>query len=202
MFGRGFGKASTGRNRTTYLGERLSSETDFPSLLAAALSGDESAWATVYREYSPPVLRYLRGQGAREPEDLLGEVFVQVVRNLLTFEGGERDFRTWIFVIARNRLTDERRSGGRNLADSVPSDTLTELAGTGHVEDDAMRRLTNEHVMRVLHRLTADQRDVLFLRLFARLTVDEVAHVVGKRPGAVKALQSRGIAAIRREMSK
>jgi RNA polymerase sigma factor (sigma-70 family) len=128
-------------------------------------------------------------------------VFVQLVRNLAGFDGSERDFRAWVFMIARNRLVDEWRGVERNLVDSVPDDVLAELAGPGSGEDDAMRHIADESVRSVLGRLTPDQRDVLFLRFFARLTVDEVASVIGKRPGAVKALQSRGLAAIRREMS-
>ena len=180
----------------------MSFDSDFPSLLAAARRGDERAWTVVYREYSPPVLRYLRGQGAREPEDLLAEVFLQVVRNLPNFEGTARDFRTWVFMIAHSRLIDGRRSVGRNREDPVSDDVLTAVAGSGHAEDDAMRRIGNQQVMAVLDRLTPDQRDVLFLRLFAQLTVQETARVVRKRPGAVKALQSRGIATIRRRMSE
>ena len=180
----------------------MSFESDFPSLLVAARRGDERAWTAIYREYSSPVLRYLRGRGASEPEDLLGEVFVQIVRNLPQFDGAARDFRTWVFVIAHNRLIDERRSAGRNPIDSVTDEVLTEAVGSGHAEDDAMRRMADQRVMEVLNRLTPDQRDVLFLRLFARLTTEEVARVIGKRPGAVKALQSRGLAAIRREMSE
>jgi RNA polymerase sigma factor (sigma-70 family) len=180
----------------------LSFESDFPSVLAAARSGDDWAWTAIYREYSPAVLRYFRARGAREPEDLLGEVFVQIVRHLAQFEGSVSDFRTWVFVIAHNRLIDERRAATRSIVDAATDDVLTASGGIGHAEDDAMGRMANDRVMAVLGRLTPDQRDVLFLRLFARLTVDEVAQVVGKRAGAVKALQSRGLAAIRREMSQ
>jgi RNA polymerase sigma-70 factor (ECF subfamily) len=178
------------------------SDADFQTLLAAARQGAEWAWAQLYREYAPPVLRYLKARGAHEPEDLLGEVFLQLVRNLPGFEGDERDFRAWVFMIAHNRLVDEVRASGRNPSEPVPHDVLGELSATGHAEEDAMQRLGEQEVLRTLSRLTADQRDVLFLRFFARLTAEEVARVLGKRVGAVKALQSRALATIRREMSK
>jgi RNA polymerase sigma factor (sigma-70 family) len=180
----------------------VSSESEFPALLAAAREGAEWAWTRIYREYSRPVLRYLRARGAQEPEDLLGEVFVQVVRNLPTFAGTESEFRSWVFMIARNRLVDERRKARRTPVELVGDRAIEESAGTGHAEDDAMRRIADARVMATLNGLTTDQRDVLFLRLFARLTVEEVAQVIGKRPGAVKALQSRALATIRREMSR
>jgi RNA polymerase sigma factor (sigma-70 family) len=180
----------------------MGEESDFQTLLSAARGGAEWAWTAVYREYSPAVLRYLRGHGAREPEDLLGDVFLQLVRNLAGFDGTERDFRTWVFMVAHNRLVDEWRRAGRNRVDYVTADSLAAVGGSGDLEDDAMRRMADDRAMAVLRRLTPAQRDVLFLRLFARLTVEEVAAVVGRRPGAVKALQSRALARIRREMSK
>lgn len=177
-------------------------ESEFTSVLTAAKTGAEWAWGEIYREYSAPVLRYLRGHGARDAEDLLGEVFLQVVRNLEGFEGDERDFRSWVFMIARHRLIDVWRQGGREIVDVVPDDLLSTICGNGDAEADSMRRLTDEHVIGILRRLTPEQRDVLYLRLFARLTVVETAAVVGRRPGAVKALQARGLATIRREMLK
>jgi RNA polymerase sigma factor (sigma-70 family) len=157
----------------------------------------------MYRDFSPMVLRYLKAHGAREPEDVLGEVFVQVVRNLSGFEGDERDFRAWVFAIARSRLIDEWRHHERRPVECASNDVLATAAGPGgDAEDDALCRLTDTRVRAILEGLSCDQRDVLFLRLFAGLTVEQVAGVVGKRPGAVKALQARGLAAIQRALAK
>jgi len=176
---------------------------DFAQVLAAARYGAEWAWTAVYRELSPVVLRYLRAHGAREPEDLLGDVFVQVVRKFGDFTGDERGFRAWVFTIARNRLADEWRRDSSRPLDYVPDEKLTGCAShVGNAEDDAMRMLAEQQVGSIIRRLSPDQRDVLFLRLLAGFTIDETARVVGKKPGAVKALQARGIAAIRKEISE
>lgn len=181
----------------------MAPDTDFAAVLAAARLGAEWAWSTVYRDLSPTVLRYLKAHGAHEPEDLLGDVFVQVVRKFSDFTGGERDFRAWVFTIARNRLTDEWRRDSRRPLDYVPDEVLTGCATeVGNAEDDAMRRIADQRVRAIIEQLSPDQRDVLFLRLLAGFTIEEVASVVGKRPGAVKALQARGVAAIRREISR
>jgi RNA polymerase sigma-70 factor, ECF subfamily len=79
----------------------------------------------------------------------------------------------------------------------VPDDEL-DRAGRGDVEHDVFRELATERVTRLLAGLPADQRTVLFLRILGDLTVEEVATVLDKRPGAVKALQRRGLAAIRK----
>ena len=82
---------------------------EFESAVEAAQAGAEWAWSRLYAELSGPVFGYLRSRGAVEPEDLLGEVFVQVARNIGSFRGDARSFRSWVFTIAHHRLIDERR---------------------------------------------------------------------------------------------
>jgi RNA polymerase sigma factor (sigma-70 family) len=83
------------------------------SLLAAAQTGAEWAWDRIYRDLAPPVRGYLVAHGAVEPDDLLGEVWLQVARNIGTFAGDEAGFRSWVFMVAHHRLIDERRRRAR-----------------------------------------------------------------------------------------
>ena len=89
-------------------------QAQFASVLEAAQAGAEWAWSRLYRDLAGPVLGYLRTRGAAEPEDLVGEVFLQVARNLGTFDGDYRSFRSWVFTVAHHRVVDERR---RKLTD-------------------------------------------------------------------------------------
>jgi RNA polymerase sigma factor (sigma-70 family) len=82
----------------------------------------------------------------------------------------------------------------------VPLDDAPEAVG-GDVEAEAIARLAQERVQALLGRLSADQRDVLVLRVLADLSVDETAAVLGKSYEAVKALQRRGLASLRRALS-
>ena len=63
----------------------------------------------LYRELAPAVLGYLRGSGAAEPEDLLGDVFVAVIRGLPNCGDDPTAIRRWVFTVAHHRLVDERR---------------------------------------------------------------------------------------------
>jgi len=175
---------------------------DFPQVLDAARLGAEWAWAGLYRDLSPSVRGYLRARGAAEPDDLLGEVFLQVVRDLHRFEGGEREFRTWVFTIVHHRLLDDRRRHLRRPVEVAPGEVLERAGEIGDVEDEAIGGLTVARVRELVGRLSPDQQDVLLLRLFGDLSVPDVATIVGKRPGAVKALLRRGLASLRREFSK
>jgi RNA polymerase sigma-70 factor (ECF subfamily) len=181
----------------------------FDSTLQAA--GDGAPWAleAVYRDLAPAVLGYLRGQRAVEPEDLTSEVFVGVVRGLRGFRGDERNFRSWVFSIAHRRLIDERRRLTRRREDVVdPSALAGPLAGplagaaVGNAEDEALALLGEGWALRTLEILTDDQRSVLLLRVLADLSVEEVARLLGKRPGAVKTLQRRALASLARYLER
>jgi RNA polymerase sigma-70 factor (ECF subfamily) len=156
----------------------------------------------LYRELAPPVLGYLRASGAREPEDLTAEVFLGVVRDVHRFEGDESRFRSWVFVIAHHRLLDERRRLSRRPETLTASDETPEGRAGGDVEVEALENLGAEAARRFIERCAPDQREVLLLRILGALSFSEVAEVLGKTVGAVKALQHRGIAAIAREMSR
>jgi len=175
---------------------------NFGTVLQAARLGAEWAWTDLYRDLSPTVLRYLRAHGATEAEDALGEVFVSVVSKLAEFEGGEQQFRAWVFTIARNRIIDQRRRNARRPVEYVAPEFLYNSVHAEDTETVALRRIEYERVYAVLSRRTFEQRDVLFLRVIACLPIDEVARVLGKQPGAVKSLQRRGLDAIRREISE
>ncbi len=174
----------------------------FATLLTAAQAGGEWAYERLYRSLAPAVAGYLRVQGADDPDDLTSEVFERAFSNLGRFAGGEAQFRSWVFTIAHHRLTDERRRVARRpvWADAEVPELPAGEVPAGNVEDEAVRRLATERVRRICEGLAPDQRDVLLLRMLAALTVEEIAEALGKTPGAVKALQRRGVAAIRRQM--
>jgi RNA polymerase sigma factor (sigma-70 family) len=171
-------------------------------VLVAARLGSEWAWASLYRELAPRVLAYLRARGAVEPEDVAGEVFLQAVRDIGRFEGDERAFRAWLLTIAHHRLLDASRHRARRPVDAAPDEVLHDRAATGDVEEDAFRELDMATVRALVGRLSPDQQSVLLLRIVGDLTVEEVARVVGKRRGAVKALQRRGLVALEQELTK
>jgi RNA polymerase sigma-70 factor (ECF subfamily) len=175
---------------------------NFETVLQAARVGADWAWAQIYRDLSPSVLRYLQAQRAKEPEDLLGEVFVCVVRSLPTFEGGEADFRAWVFKCARNCLVDSWRRDGRRPVEYVSEELLTGIGQAESAEAEVVRRVAYERVRVTLGRLSDRQRDVIFLRVIVGLSIEEVACVLGRSCGSVKSLQSRGLARLRREMSR
>jgi RNA polymerase sigma-70 factor (ECF subfamily) len=98
-------------------------------------------------------------------------------------------------------LDDVRRSQRRPL-DPASDDVLEDHLPASDAEEDALRSLEAHRVKALVGKLSPDQRTVLLLRILGDLSIEEVARAAGKTPGAVKALQRRGLAAIRREISK
>lgn len=171
----------------------------FPQVLSAAIEGADWAWAELYREFSPGLLRFLTSHGAVDPEDCVGECFVHMVRRLNAFEGDEAAFRTWAFTIARSRLVDSWRSAGRRPARATGdvAATYDRLHHQDAADDSLMQR---EAIRAVLDHLTPDQRSVLLLRVLDQFSIAETAVIIGKSEGAVKVLQNRAIKTLRRHL--
>lgn len=168
----------------------------FDEQLLAARLGAEWAWTLIYEDLAPRIVGYLGAHGASDPEDLAGEVFLQVVRGLPEFSGGEHEFAAWTFTIAHRRLVDDLRRRRRRPVE-VAGGELVERAG-GEVDQEALARIADASVRAAIDELPPDQRSVLLLRIIGDLTIEEIARAVGKRPGAVKALQRRGLQRLER----
>jgi RNA polymerase sigma factor (sigma-70 family) len=149
---------------------------------------DAPSVAQVYEELAPSVLGFFRSHRMRDAEDLTGDVFVRVTRALDQFKGDDVALRRWVFTIAHHRLVDEYRRVGREreLTTSDTPETAVIDAATGDPELTA-----------ALATLTPEQREVLVLRYVGDLSLHDVAKIVGKRLGAVKMLQARGLADLR-----
>ncbi len=149
--------------------------------------------ADAYRELAPAVLGYLRAQRAPDPEDVLGEVFLQVARDIGRFRGDGAALRRWVFAIAHNRLLDDARRRARRprLSDGEPPEQAAPP-----VPDPV-----DEDLLAALDALTPDQRQVVLLRFVADLPLAEVARITKRPVGAVKALQHRALENLRAGVS-
>ena len=175
----------------------------FDEVLSAARDGDGQAFEQIFVALSGKVSAFARVRGASDPEGLVNDVFLQVFLSLRGFDGSELRFRAWVFRIARNKLIDESRRNQRRPVEVAADDD--EIAGTPSRSDpvasEAVDRITTDSLISRLAILTPEQRDVVVLRVVADLTIDDVAAIIGKRPGAVKALQRRALRALAREFS-
>jgi RNA polymerase sigma factor (sigma-70 family) len=188
-----------GRVRTATV--RRNHQPELAGLVAEARRGSVGAFDDLYRSLAGQVSSYLRWHRASDPDGLTNDVFAQVHRNLGAFEGDELGLRSWIFTIAHHRMIDDRRRASRQP--QVQGDVgVEEHMGRGDVEVDALAVLGHDRVRDLLTVLSPDQRDVVLLRIIADMSVEEVARALGKREGAIKALQHRALASLRRHLDR
>jgi len=157
----------------------------------------------LYARHWNMVVAYLRGQGARDPEDLASEAFVGAIRNLDRFEGDETAFRSWLLVIAHRRLVDQRRAQARrpvDVAEPIRMVALVDRSPDANAEDEAVAQLSTRRVLRALDTLTEEQRTVVLLHALGDLSLPQIATALGKRLPAVKSLHHRGLAAAARAL--
>jgi RNA polymerase sigma-70 factor (ECF subfamily) len=174
----------------------------FERVLEAAQAGAGWAYTHLYESLAPAVAGYLRAQGVEDPEDLTSEVFIKVFTGCRSFAGDEAQFRSWVFTVAHCRVVDARRAKARTEeVQTFGPGNLDDGQGptAPAAEDEALGRLATERAAEVLRDLSPDQRDVLALRLICQMSVQEVAAVLDKPPGAIKALQRRALASLRRK---
>jgi RNA polymerase sigma-70 factor (ECF subfamily) len=172
----------------------------FAAVLAAAKGGDEQAFATLWRDLHPAVLRYLRVAAPAVAEDLAADTWLSVIRGLGGFRGDERGFRSWVFTAARHRAIDWRRQGARQQTESLPVELLVDRPAPDDPAAAALEAQSTRAALALIAELPHDQAEVVALRVLAGMDVAEVARVVGKRPGTVRVLAHRGLRGLARRL--
>ena len=157
------------------------------SALVQAARTDATAFGHLYDRYLDRVYAYLRARTTTQEDaaDLAQQVFLQALDALPRYQGQGAEFAGWLFRIARNVATDFHR----RRRPTVPWDFVPEALQprTDHgVEAGLLRREALAHLRTLFGRLDAETRELLVLRFAARLTVAEIAAVVGKSEAATQ----------------
>jgi RNA polymerase sigma-70 factor (ECF subfamily) len=166
---------------------------EFPAILAAAQDGSEAAFAALWRDGNPALLRYLRVAAPDTAEDVAAETWMQVVRGLADFRGDEQAWRGWLFTTARRRALDEHRRRSRH-----PVISLADVAGAREPRTEdaaglAMENIATAAAITAVSALPPLQAEVILLRVLAGLDTEAVARIVGRSPGAVRVAAHRGL---------
>ncbi len=173
---------------------------DESQLVERAKDMDEHALASLYSSYHPRIYSYafLQLGDVQAAEDLASDVMLKVLESIDGYRFKGRPFSAWVFRIARNKLVDlhrkRKRNGNLNRWDPP---TAIELAP----ETLAERALDRGQLQIALKYLTEIQRQVIVLKFIEGFDNATVAHVLGKREGAVKSVQHRALRSLRRILS-
>lgn len=165
---------------------------DLTEALRAAQGGNEAAMARLYRALNPALLRYLVHRAPAAAEDLASECWLAAAKALPGFAGDGEDLQAWLFGVARRQVANFWRANRRGPV--VESAThLVELPSSdaGEVVVEALS--TQAAIEALLRGLPEDQAEILLLRVVAGLSVEQVAALLKKRPGAIRVAQHRAL---------
>lgn len=167
---------------------------------------DPRAFEALYRKYVAQVYNFALYE-TRDPhaaEDLTAQVFLRAMSGLGQFreqaEPPDSSFRVWLFQIARNALSNERRRVRRHPAGSL--DDALELPATDDVPAAAAQRDELREALRVIDGLPADRRRALVLRFVHELSTREIGLVMGRSEGATRVLIHRSLQSVARQLGR
>jgi RNA polymerase sigma-70 factor (ECF subfamily) len=167
-------------------------------IVERARSGDRESLAELYDQYFPRVYHYVlaRTGNQAEAEDVTEDIFVHMLSGICRFEWRQAPFAAWLFRIARNQVVSYLRHNGVRRSETCIPESMVDNTPDPFTQVDT--KLSFDRVLEVSHALPNAQREVIWLRFAAGLSVADTARVLGKREGNVKVLQHQGIARLRK----
>jgi len=172
---------------------------DEESLVRRAQQRDEEAFTQLYEAYFDKIYRYvaLRIGNKTEAEDMTQQVFLNALQSISSFKWRGIPFSAWLFRIAHNQVVDYLRKKTKQA--TAPLDESL-VSSDSNPQLMAEHKLDIEQLVSATKRLTETQREVISLRFAGELPIAQVAKVMGKSQGAVKALQHSAIVALRKAL--
>jgi len=170
-------------------------EMDEATLIHQARDGSREAFGQLYERHRATIARYVTAR-IRDPsdsEDLTEAIFESAWRAMGRYREQGVPFLAWLYRLAHNRVVDHYRS---------VRPTVTLIPEVHESIEDASAPLElnidSADLIKALYALTGDQRDVIILRFIQGMSGREVAQAMDKREDAVRALQFRALATLRR----
>jgi RNA polymerase sigma-70 factor, ECF subfamily len=178
--------------------EGVPRESQFRELLAATKVGDQQAMGRAYQSLQPALLGYLRAVAGPDAEDVASQTWLDVVASVKSFEGDEAAFRRWVFTIARRRVADAQRRWWRRPR-SVSFASVEDIASSDDVSD---RMLDWQRAAEHIRRLPPDFAEIVFLRVLAGFSAEEVGVITDRPASTVRVLQHRALHRLARELNR
>lgn len=168
------------------------------ALLEGAASFDERALGELYDRYEARIYSYIYRRTGNESlaEDLTAQVFLKMLEAIRSDKGWHSSFSGWLYRIAHNAVIDYYRQRDRQQQVSL-EDTLTTTASDHNPVVMAEASLDAQRLRMAIGRLTEEQSEVITLRFLEGYSISEVAEMLDKSEGSIKALQYRAVTTLR-----
>ncbi|NVN97627.1 sigma-70 family RNA polymerase sigma factor [Candidatus Nomurabacteria bacterium] len=174
-------------------------------LIKRYLDGDDNSLKMLIEKYTSSVYNFTsRFVKDAQRDDITQEVFIKVWKKLGSFDFEKSQFKTWLFTIARNTITDHLRKrkiiffssldkDEENFGDTIEDETI--------LPDEALQKLQDKELLnKVLNELKEDHRAVLMLHYQEDMNFREIGDVLGKPMNTVKSYHQRALIILRKQL--
>src|SRR4026207_1532565 len=164
-------------------------------LVLQAQDGNSEAFGQLYDAYMERIYRfvYFRVEDQQTAEDITSQVFLKAWSNLDRFSFNRTPYLAWLYTIAHNAVIDHYRT--RKVTTALDDVQLSQPDAAEAVENQIDLTVEMKTIKTAMQSLTDDQQQVLHLRFIEGMSNTEIAQQLGKREGAIRALQMRGLQA-------
>ncbi|MFC2020118.1 sigma-70 family RNA polymerase sigma factor [Chloroflexota bacterium] len=168
-------------------------------LVDRAASGNSKAFGELYSIYLDRIYRYVfyKVRNKMIAEDITEEVFVKAWRSISSCKGKGHTFLPWLYRVAHNQVIDSFRSRRKDV--SLETEVLVEVRTT---ELRVEVSLEYQELLKYIATLPQNQGQVIILKFIEGLSNREIGEAMGKSEGAIRVLQVRALATLRRKMSE
>ena len=175
---------------------------DERQLVLQAQDGDAEAFGRIYDGYVERIYRFVffRVDDQQTAEDITSQVFLKAWSNLNRFEFTRTPYIAWLYTIAHNTVIDHYRT--RKVTTALDDVQLSQPDAAEAVENQIDLTVEMKTIKMAMQSLTDDQQQVLHLRFIAGMSNTEIAQQLGKREGAIRALQMRGLQALAKQLAE
>jgi RNA polymerase sigma-70 factor (ECF subfamily) len=198
-----FGRARTEPDRRAR--RERAGEPDVDRAAVAAAKRHPDGFAALYRKYLPQVYSFAFYElgNHHDAEDVTERVFVSALDALPRFEERSDDastFRVWLFRIARNAISNQRRTMARRR--EAPAALAERIPAEWQPDGLAIRGEEHERAWQAIARLPADRRRAVILRFVEEMSTSEIAAVMQRSEGAVRVLLHRALRSVARDLAR
>jgi RNA polymerase sigma-70 factor (ECF subfamily) len=171
-------------------------------LVLQAQAGNSEAFGQLYDAYMERIYRfvYFRVEDQQTAEDITSQVFLKAWSNLDRFSFNRTPYLAWLYTIAHNAVIDHYRT--RKVTAALDDVQLSQQDHAEAVENEIDLGVEMKSIKEALQTLTDDQQKVLTLKFIEGMSNNEIARQLGKREGAIRALQMRGLQALAKQLEE
>jgi RNA polymerase sigma-70 factor (ECF subfamily) len=171
-------------------------------LVLQAQAGNSEAFGQLYDAYMERIYRfvYFRVEDQQTAEDITSQVFLKAWNSLDWFDFNRTPYLAWLYTVAHNAVIDHYRT--RKATAALDDVQLSQQDYAEVVENEIDLTAEMKTIKAAMQTLTDDQQKVLTLKFIEGMSNSEIAHHLGKREGAIRALQMRGLQALARQLEE